>query len=87
MASPKRYLWEYGSTVDGNYIGKSGDKIGFYGTTPASQPSGANQAAVTTSVTTTATTTNLASTMSDVVTLLNQIRSDIVTLGIIKGSA
>lgn len=39
MAYPKRYLWEWGNTVDGNYIGESSDKIGFYGTSPVSQQS------------------------------------------------
>lgn len=37
MATAKRYLWEYGTTEDGNYIGKSGDKLGFYGATPVAQ--------------------------------------------------
>lgn len=31
------YLWQFGNTPDGNYIGKSGDKLGFFGTTPAAQ--------------------------------------------------
>lgn len=48
--------------------------------------SSTSQAVVTTSVTTTATTTNIASTVSDIVTLINQIRGDLVTAGIIKGS-
>ena len=73
---------------DGTLIGgASTDKVGFYGTTPADQPATASEAAVTTSVTTTATTTNLASTVDDIVTLVNQIRTDLVELGIIKGSA
>jgi hypothetical protein len=37
LASSKRYLWEYGQTADGNYIGKTGDKLGFYGVTPVVQ--------------------------------------------------
>lgn len=37
MAKSVRYLWEYGTTVDGNYIGESDSKIGFFGTTPAAQ--------------------------------------------------
>lgn len=73
---------------DGACLGLTSDeKIGFFGTTPADQPASANEAAVTTSVTTTATTTNLASTVSDIVTLLNQVRTDLVELGLIKGSA
>lgn len=37
MAQTVRYIWEYGATEDGNYIGKSDSKIGFFGTTPAAQ--------------------------------------------------
>lgn len=73
---------------DGAMIGlASTEKVGFFGTTPCDQPASANEAAVTTSVTTTATTTNIASTVSDIVTLVNQIRTDLVELGLIKGSA
>lgn len=62
------------------------DKLGFWGTTPVVQPTSADQALVTTSVTTTATTTNLAATMVNVITLLNRLRADGVTVGLIKGS-
>ena len=48
--------------------------------------SSSNQAAVTTSITTTATTTNIESTVADIITLLNQIRTDLISAGIIKGS-
>jgi hypothetical protein len=51
------------------------------------QLASASQAAVTTSVTTTSTTTNLASTVADLVTLTNQLRSDLVTLKVTKGAA
>jgi hypothetical protein len=45
MASPYRYLWEMGTTDDGNYIGVSAtDKIGLYGTTPVVQQSTAASA-------------------------------------------
>ena len=75
-------------SVDGAMIGDaSTEKIGFWGTTPCDQPATASEAAVTTSVTTTATTTQLASTVADIVVLLNQIRTDLVEIGIIKGSA
>lgn len=66
MASPKRYLWEYGTTQDGNYIGKTGDKIGFFGTTPAAQQ------------TTAATATDAATTL----TLTNAIKVALDNLGI-----
>jgi hypothetical protein len=50
-------------------------------------PSSSNQAAVTTSITTTATTTNIETTVASLIVLVNQIRSDLVTAGVIKGSA
>ena len=72
---------------DGDIIGLSDGKIGFFETTPCDQPASANEAAVTTSVTTTATTTNLATTVAAALVLLNQMRTDLVELGLIKGSA
>lgn len=73
---------------DGAYIGKAAtSKVGFFGTTPAVQPSSASQAAVTTSVTTTATTTALATDVAALIVLANQLRSELVTLGLLKGSA
>lgn len=74
---------------DGLMVGQSatGDKVGFFGTTPVVQPSSASQAAVTTSVTTTRTTANLDATCDAIIVLLNQIRSELVTLGLLKGSA
>lgn len=81
-------------------IGKTGAYVGFYGTTPAVQPSGANQAAIATTVVSTAATSttpwgfatetqanNFMTIMNSTRTLCNQVRSDLVTLGIIKGSA
>ena len=74
----------------------------LYGTTPTTQPSGSTQAAVATSVITTAaitTTTNsygyATTTQADNIaaiadacrTLVNKIRTDLITLGLIKGSA
>jgi len=86
---------------DGSYVGQSAtDKVGFFGVTPAVQPSGSTQAAVTVSTITTAATTtspwgfatstqadNLAASTRNAVTLVNQLRADLVTLGIIKGAA
>lgn len=74
----------------------------YYGASPITQPSGSTQAAVATTVITTAaitTTTNsygfATTTQADNVmaivdatrTLVNQIRTDLITLGLIKGSA
>lgn len=93
------YVGDYGP--DGVCVGRAAaDKVSFYGITPAVQPSGANQAAApTTTITTAATSTtpygfatstqatNLLARVVANTTLLNQIRSDLVTLGILKGSA
>lgn len=46
-----------------------------------------SQAAVTTSVTTTRTTANLDATCDDIIVLVNQIRQDLISAGIITGSA
>lgn len=74
---------------DGTIVGRtSSEKVGFYGTTPAVQPSGSGQAAVTSTITTTlATNTVLETDLTATITLVNQLRSDLVTLGLIKGSA
>jgi hypothetical protein len=73
---------------DGVCIGSSStEKVGFFGTAPADQPAGSGQAAVTTSITTTATTTNIETTVTAILVLLNKIRTDLVELGIMKGSA
>lgn len=87
---------------DGTLFGQSTtDKIGFYGlATPIVQPSGAAQAAVATSTITTASTTTspagyATTTQADAIaaqvvlirTLVNQMRSDLVSLNLLKGSA
>ena len=73
---------------DGAYLGQdSSDKIGFYGTTPVAQPASASQAAASATTTTTATTTALETDLDAVRVLVNQLRSELVTLGIIKGAA
>jgi hypothetical protein len=74
----------------------------YYGASPITQPSGSSQAAVTVSTITTAaitTTTNaygyatttqadnIAASVANCVTLVNALRSALVTLGLIKGSA
>jgi hypothetical protein len=105
------YVWSGGGTLTdgsnlvlgtttGSEIGTSvSQKLGFYGTTPAVQPTSANEAAVTVNTITTASTTtspagyatttqanNIATELAAVVVLANQLRADLVTLGLIKGA-
>jgi hypothetical protein len=69
-----RYLGT--NSPDGTCLGYDDEeKISFYGATPTVQPADGDQAAITT-----ATTSNLK-------TLVNQLRSDLMTLGLIKGGA
>lgn len=75
---------------DGSRFGKAATSlIGFYGATPAVQPSATAQSAVATTASTTTTPYGYTTSAQaeGVVTLLNQIRSDLVTLGLLKGSA
>ena len=88
------------NTPDGETFGQTTSaKISFYGVTPVAQQSGASQAAVaTTAITTASTTTSPAgyatTTQADNVaaiaaanrTLVNQLRSDLVDLGLIAGA-
>ncbi len=64
--------------------------LGFYGTTPAAQPTSSNEAAVNTSPAVSVSATQWGFTTSTqanaLVTLVNQMRADLVTLGLIKGS-
>lgn len=63
--------------TDGQLLGQSTtDKLSFYGVTTVVQPSSTTQAAVTTGATTT-----------QVGALANELRSALVSLGLIKGSA
>ena len=74
---------------DGMDHGQSAsDKVGFYGATPVVQASSANQAAVTTTAATTTSPWGFASSTqaNAIVTLVNELRSDLVSLGLIKGS-
>ena len=96
-----KYLGDTGSS--GSCLGRSAtDKVGFFGTTPADQPASSNQATIaTTAITTAAITTttnsygyatttqanNIAVIADANRTLLIQLRTDLVELGIIKGSA
>lgn len=84
-----QYLDNQNSGADGTILGQTtASKVGFYGTTPAAQPTSSSQAAV---ASTAATSTNAwgftTSTQANaLVTLANRLRADLVTLGIIKGS-
>jgi len=74
---------------DGTIIGQtSTELIAFYAATPVAQPSGSAQGAVSTAAATTgAAIYGFTSAQANgIVALLNQIRSDLVTLGLIKGS-
>lgn len=89
-----------GNTSETLNVGRSGQPVqfggtntatlGFYGATPAVQPTSSNEAApsATTAVSISATQWGFStSTQADaVVTLVRQLRADLVTLGIIKGS-
>jgi parallel beta-helix repeat protein len=72
-----------GGTGPGLKIGKFNsptEKIGFWGTTPISKPASANQAAVSVS--------GVAATdIAALTTLVNQLRQDLVSIGLIKGGA
>ncbi len=84
--------------VDGWSVGQTvNSKISLYGKTPVVQPSGTSQSAVaTTAITTLATTptatdvaiavNSVISRVAALVTLVNQVRSDLVSFGVIKGS-
>lgn len=83
---------------DGVQVAQTGEKLGFLGATPVVQPASADQAAITDSSSGTADGTvaaisgsgadaDINNNFAEVVTLLNQIRGDLVTLGLIKGSA
>ena len=60
-------------TSDGVVLGKSGGKIGAFGTTPTAQRANASQAAATDA--------------ASVIVLANEIRAALVAFGFIKGSA
>lgn len=84
---------------DGAIFVQSGKKGAFFGATPIVQPSGAAQAAVAVSTITTAATTTtpwgfatstqadaVAATVKNNTVLVNKIRADLVSLGLIAGA-
>ena len=77
--------------ADGVSLGQSTpDLVGFYGTTPAVQPSGAAQDAGTVdtySLTGTYNSAIIITSLTALLTEVNALRSALVTLGLIKGSA
>lgn len=78
------------ATMNGNVvIGDSAtDTIGFYGATPTARIAAATQAQVSTpTISATPTKAELDAAFLATNTLLNKLRADLVTLGLIKGSA
>ena len=75
---------------DGAKVGaSSAELIGFWGVTPVVQQSSASQAAVTTEAAQTIAGSNFGFTSAQangIITLLNRLRLDLVTTGIILGS-
>jgi hypothetical protein len=94
----KRIIEAGGLFPDGVLIGQTAEKVAFLGSTPVVQPTGAAQAALTDSTGGTADGTLAAvsgsgadatinNNFADLVVLVNKLRADLVTLGLIKGSA
>ena len=77
--------------ADGTRLGQSSaDLISFCGATPVVQPSGANQGVMSATLTAIATDAALSlcvSALNATNVLLLQLRSDLVSLGLVKGSA
>ncbi len=84
------YQYVGGESQDGVIIGVSTSlALGFYGiTTPITQPTSANQAAVATTAPSSsqAAFTLTSAQQAGIITLVNQLRSDLVSLNLIKGS-
>lgn len=75
------------NTGTGTRIGTAtGQKLGLWNVTPIIQPAAAAQAAVSGTADSTYS-TNEVTLINDIVTLLNRIRTDLVSVGIIKGSS
>lgn len=65
---------------DGTNVIQSGEKGAFYGSTPVVQPSGAAQDAL-------AASSSDAAAIGELITLVTELRSSLVTLGLIKGAS
>ena len=90
MAGGVNYIGD--NNPEGMCFGLStSEKIAFYGETPVAQQAGSGQTAVSTASITAAATTAAVSALEArlqlTITLANQLRSDLVDLGLIKGSA
>ena len=72
---------------DGTNFIQTGEKGAFFGATPVVRPTGTSQAACTKTTTTTSTTTALTTDLDAVRVLVNKLRTDLVALGLIKGSS
>lgn len=76
----------------GAQIGTSStDKVGFWGATPAVQPTNSAQAAVTqANITANSATTNISGSVNTqlkhTIALVNRLRTDLAAMGLIKGS-
>ena len=77
----------FGTTI-GTKIGTSvTQKLAFYNSTPITQPASANQAAVVAGPAGPSYGATERSMLNQIKTLVNQLRNDLVSLGLIKGSA
>lgn len=77
-------------TDDGYMVGQSTDsKVGFYGTAPVARRASSAQAAVGTAASTKTSPAGFATTTqaNAIVTLVNEIRTVLVNVGLMKGSA
>lgn len=73
-------------TLDVTGAAEFAGNVGFYGTTAVARPASANQAAVTiTDVS--AHNADVDTNLDNLATLVNQLRADLIALGLIKGSA
>lgn len=89
------------NNVDGTNIGQSAtEKLGFWGATPAAQPAGANQGAITdtsggvsnlatgvAALTATYNSTIIANALATIIAQTTAFRTALVAAGIIKGAA
>jgi hypothetical protein len=94
----KRIIEAGGLFPDGVLITQTGEKVAFLGATPVVQPADADQAAITDSsggeadgtisaVSGSGADETINNNFAEVATLVNRLRADLVTLGLIKGSA
>lgn len=77
--------------LDGAILSASGGTVGFFGTTATTQPASASQAAIASTAPVSISATqwgfSTSAQAAGVINLLTEIRTGLVALGIIKGSA